>query len=68
MLTPTVDGKKLAFTMRKPFDVVLELAECPNGLPVPEVIITIISDREYMENLFRSYCFLREMERQKEGR
>jgi site-specific DNA recombinase len=29
---PTVDGKKLVFTMRKPFDVVLELAECPNWL------------------------------------
>ena len=30
---PTVDGKKLVFTMRKPFDVVLELAACPNWLP-----------------------------------
>ncbi len=29
---PTVDGKKLVFTMRKPFDVVLELAECPTWL------------------------------------
>jgi hypothetical protein len=29
---PTVDGKKLMFTMRKPFDAVLELAECPNWL------------------------------------
>ena len=29
---PTVNGKKLVFTMRKPFDVVLELAACPIGL------------------------------------
>lgn len=25
-------GKKLEFTMRKPFDTVLELATCPTGL------------------------------------
>jgi hypothetical protein len=31
-------------------------------LPVPEVIITILSDRECMGNLFRSYCLLRELE------
>ncbi|MBI1999092.1 MAG: hypothetical protein HYS74_00355 [Parcubacteria group bacterium] len=30
---PTVSGKKLEFTMRKPFDAVLELATCPTGLP-----------------------------------
>ena len=29
---PTVSGKKLEFTMRKPFDAVLELATCPAGL------------------------------------
>ena len=29
---PTVSGKKLEFTMRKPFDAVLELATCPTGL------------------------------------
>lgn len=29
---PTVSGKKLDFTMRKPFDVVLELASRPSGL------------------------------------
>jgi hypothetical protein len=34
-------------------------------LPVPEVIISIITDREYMENLYRDYCFLRELERSK---
>jgi hypothetical protein len=34
-------------------------------LPVPEVIISIITDREYMENLHRDYCFLRELERSK---
>ena len=27
-----VSGKKLEFTMRKPFDAVLELATCPTGL------------------------------------
>jgi DNA invertase Pin-like site-specific DNA recombinase len=30
---PMVSGKKLEFTMRKPFDTVLELAACPTGLP-----------------------------------
>jgi len=29
---PTVSGKKLEFTMRKPFNTVLELAACPTGL------------------------------------
>jgi site-specific DNA recombinase len=29
---PVVEGKKLEFTMRKPFNTVLELASCPNGL------------------------------------
>jgi len=29
---PTVSGKKLEFTLRKPFDTVLELAGCPNWL------------------------------------
>ena len=29
---PTVSGKKLEFTMRKPFNTVLELATCPTGL------------------------------------
>ena len=30
---PTVDGKKLEFTLRKPFNLVHELAVCPNWLP-----------------------------------
>jgi hypothetical protein len=30
---PTVSGKKLDITLRKPFDAVLELAACPTGLP-----------------------------------
>jgi len=30
---PMVSGKKLEFTMRKPFNTVLELATCPTGLP-----------------------------------
>ncbi len=29
---PTVSGKQLEFTLRKPFDTVLELAHCPVGL------------------------------------
>ncbi|MEI7719888.1 MAG: recombinase family protein [bacterium] len=29
---PTVSGKTLVFTMRKPFDAVLEIANCPLGL------------------------------------
>lgn len=31
---PTVSGKKLEFTMAKPFDSVLELAYCPTDLPL----------------------------------
>src|SRR3989338_3931160 len=30
---PMVSGKKLEFTMRKPFNTVLKLATCPTGLP-----------------------------------
>ena len=30
---PTVNAKKLAFTMRSPFNLVLELASSPNWLP-----------------------------------
>jgi DNA invertase Pin-like site-specific DNA recombinase len=29
---PTVDGKTLGFTLRSPFNTVLELANCPSGL------------------------------------
>lgn len=29
---PTVDGKKLEFTLRKPFNLAHELAVCPNWL------------------------------------
>ena len=28
-----LQGKKLEFSLRKPFDAVLELATCPTGLP-----------------------------------
>ncbi len=30
---PIVDGKKLHFTVATPFDLGLELADCPNWLP-----------------------------------
>ncbi len=30
---PVVSGKKLEFTLTKPFDTVLEVANCPSGLP-----------------------------------
>jgi hypothetical protein len=30
---PTVDGKTLGFTLRSPFNTVLELATCPSWLP-----------------------------------
>lgn len=30
---PKASGKKLTFTLKKPFDTVLELANCPTGLP-----------------------------------
>ena len=32
---PTVQRKKLCFTIASPFNLVLELAECPDLLPVP---------------------------------
>jgi hypothetical protein len=30
---PKVSGKKLTFTMQKPFDAILEMAACPTWLP-----------------------------------
>ena len=39
---PTVDGKKLAFTLASPFNLVLELADSPNWLRVWDEIGTII--------------------------
>ena len=31
---PVVNGKELEFTMAKPYNLVLELANCPDWLPV----------------------------------
>ena len=38
---PTVDGKKLVFTMAKPFNLVLELASCPTWLPLVDEFRTL---------------------------
>ncbi len=37
---PTVSGKNLEFTLRKPFNTVLEVATCPTGLPLYDEIRT----------------------------
>ncbi len=39
---PTVKGKKLEFTMRKPYNLVLELANCPNWLRQLQLVRTYI--------------------------
>jgi hypothetical protein len=38
---PTVDGKKLAFTLASPFNLVLELADCPTWLRTVNNVRTI---------------------------
>ena len=40
---PSVNGKKLAFTLASPFNLVLELADSPNWLRAVEAIRTWIS-------------------------
>ncbi len=42
---PTVSGKKSGFTMRKPFDAVLELATCPTGLRGWDVALLLENPR-----------------------
>ena len=37
---PTVDGKKLEFSLRKPFDTILALAHHPSGLRLVDDVIT----------------------------
>lgn len=44
---PTVDGKKLEFRLRKPFDTVLALAHHPFGLALADDFRTIDWRREY---------------------
>lgn len=44
---PRVSDKKLDFTMRKPFDVVLELASHPTGLALVDDFLTIDWLAEY---------------------
>lgn len=46
---PTVHGKTLEFTLRKPFDVVLELAHHPTRLGVLEEVRTLMAS-EGIEN------------------
>ena len=46
---PTVSGKKLEFTMRKPFDAVLKLATCPTGLRTLNEIRTFFSENPNAE-------------------
>ncbi len=38
---PTVNGKKLCFTIASPFNLVLELADSPNWLPVLDEFRTL---------------------------
>ena len=58
---PTVNGKKLEFTMRSPFNLVLELASRPNWLPEHEIVITIFSDSDYMDQLYGQLLFVKAM-------
>lgn len=44
---PTVDGKKLAFTLASPFNLVLELADNPNWLALADDFRTINWAEEY---------------------
>ena len=37
---PTIRGKKLDYTLRKPFDTVLELAKNPTGLCIIKIVRT----------------------------
>ena len=51
---PTVDGKKLAFTLASPFNLVLELADSPNWLRTVDEITTYFrttSNYHYIPNL-----------------
>ncbi len=46
---PTVNAKKIEFTMRSPFNLVLELASSPNWLPLYEEIRTFFQQNPDME-------------------
>jgi hypothetical protein len=43
---PVVEDKKLEFTLRKPFNTVLELASCPTGLRLYDEIRTFFEQSE----------------------
>lgn len=61
---PTVDGKKLEFTLKKPFDTVLELAHHPTRLREHYLHIPLLFNREYMSCITQQWCLIKLMERQ----
>ena len=50
---PTVNGKKLEFSIASPFNLVLELADSPNWLPLLDEFRTLdwVSIKNEMEEL-----------------
>ncbi len=58
---PTVDGKKLEFTLRKPFNLVHELTVCPNWLPDQSLILSMLSDTEYLRGVAERLEYIAEM-------
>lgn len=51
---PTVHAKKIEFSLRKPYDLLLELTDCPNWLRVVDEITTYFrttSEYHYIPNL-----------------
>jgi hypothetical protein len=64
---PTVDGKTLGFTLRSPFNTVLELATCPSWLPEHHINIPLLFNRKYMQNMAQQLYLIRHMERSEVG-
>src|SRR3989344_2605571 len=58
-----LNGSNLEFTLRNPFNLLAEYASRPNWLPEHDIIITILSDQEYMTNLWNKLCYIKEVAR-----
>ena len=48
--------------MAKPFDAVLELANCPTGLPDQSAILAILSDTDYLRGISERLEYIAEMQ------
>lgn len=60
---PTVSAKKLEFDLQKPFNLILDLALHPIGLPERGTIISIFQDVEYMKGMYDKLLFMKAMRR-----